>query len=365
MLPDTIRENQSTIRVLFRLFGLLVAMAGWAAPTLAQPEQQLVPSLQAATPEQPLEVAVGVAVDQITDINQKAENLGVVASLRLEWSDPMLAFDAPEHGRDFKVYTLSAFTSYVDENAILAPGFIIKNQQGRRWSQEASVTVFADGRALYYERFSATLQAPDFDFVQYPFDKQRFWVHVESLWPTEYIRFVPLDGFSQLGDRLGEEEWVFSATLPETSEVANDIGMTVSQFSFGFTGSRHLNYYILRLFVPLFVIILVSWVTFFLKDFGKRVDIAGGNMLIFVAFNFTISGDLPRLGYLTFMDAIVVSGFAITGLVVVMNVVFKRLEVIGRENLARRIDGYAIWSYPAVWGGLVVLLCWYFFKPIL
>jgi len=43
-----------------------------------------------------------------------------------------------------------------------------------------------------------------------------------------------------------------------------------------------------------------------------------------------------------------------------VNVVFKRMEVIGKESLARHIDNYTIWIYPVTLG-VLVLLCWYWF----
>jgi hypothetical protein len=335
-------------------------MAGGGATALAQPEQQLVSGAEAAAPEQPLEVAIGVRVDQITGVDQKAESFGVVANLRMEWADPMLAFDAREVGRNFKIYTVAAFTRFVDENAILAPGFVIGNQQGRRFSQLQDIVVFPDGRAVYLERFTTTLQAPDFDFVKYPLDSQQFFVHVDSVWPAAYVRFKPLPEYSGLGDQLGEEAWLFEDILATASEGLGITGKPSSRFTLGFVAYRHLDYYVLRIFIPLTIIILVSWVTFFLHDFGKRVDIGGGNLLVFVAFNFTISESLPRLGYLTFLDVILVVAFILTGLVVVVNVVFKRLEVKGREALARQIDKYTIWAYP-ISLGLAVFMCWYLY----
>ncbi len=352
------QPQRNTIRVLAVLYGLLCASAGCSTLAFAQTEQRFQAALQAVMPEQPYAVEIGVWVDQITHIDQKAENFGVVANLRLEWNDPKLAFDAKQGSQDARVYSRDAFARFIDENGLFGPGFVIHNQQGRRWVQEAEVVVFDNGQAVYYERFSVTLQAPDFDFVQYPFDTQKFFVHVDALYPTGFMKFVLLDGFSGLGDRLGEEEWIFNDNWTEITEGKGISGQPITRYSFGFLADRHLNYYVLRIFVPLIIIILVSWLTFFLQDFSKRVDIASANLLIFVAFNFTISNDLPRLGYLTFMDAILVAFFVFTGMVVVANVLFRRMEITGREDLARRIDNYTIWIYPFTLG-VLVLLCWY------
>jgi hypothetical protein len=71
--------------------------------------------------------------------------------------------------------------------------------------------------------------------------------------------------------------------------------------------------------------------------------------LLFIAFNFTIAGELPRLGYLTLLDVILISTFVITGLVIVFNVILKRLEAAGREALAQRVDRFTIWLYPVAY----------------
>ena len=85
---------------------------------------------------------------------------------------------------------------------------------------------------------------------------------------------------------------------------------------------------------------------FFLRDYDKRIDVTSGNLLLFIAFNFTISNDLPRLGYLTLLDTILISTFVITGLVILLTVYLKRLQILGKTEHAYRIDKLILWTYP-------------------
>ena len=105
---------------------------------------------------------------------------------------------------------------------------------------------------------------------------------------------------------------------------------------------RHLNYYMFRIFIPIFMIINVSWVIFFLKDYGRQLEVASGNLMVFVAFNFTISDDLPRLGYLTLLDRLIITSFACATSVVFISVCQRRLEVKGKQELAARIDNLVL-----------------------
>jgi hypothetical protein len=319
----------------------LVAAVNEPADSFDASETSLRPVIRQAIP-----VAIGVQMQQITSVDQISENFGVVASILMEWNDPNLAFSPDDCECNFKTFNDNSFADFASDNDISWPTFTIFNQQGNRWTQNRYVVVFPEGRAVYFERFTTTLQAPDFDFTSFPFDEQEFYIRIDSLFPEEFFVFEEMEDFSGLGDQLGEEEWVITDVGTEvTSEIASTRSQT-SRFSFRFEAERHLNFYIFRIFLPILIIIIVSWATFFLKDYGKRVDVVGGNLLLFIAFNFTISGELPRLGYLTFLDTILITTFVVTGLVLVFNVALKRMEIVGREQLAARIDKYTVWIYP-------------------
>ncbi len=298
----------------------------------------------------PLQVAVGIKINQVTFVDQKSENFGVVATIRMQWKDPAFAFDQDEYGRDYRLMTGASLAEFANAVPTVIPRFVVENQQGRRHEQEALAVVQSDGRIEYFERSSYNLQAPYFDFRQYPFDTQKFFLEIVSVNPIDLIEFFPLEEQSGLGDKLGEEEWLLENARLEISKIIGLSGLESSKVALGFSGHRHLDYYIYRIFVPLLVLIAVAWATFFLGEYRKRIEVAGANLLVFVAFNFAISGDLPRLGYATFLDFMLLWMFVITGSIIVFNVALRRLKVAGQESLAQSIDNHMIkWIYPLVY----------------
>ncbi len=303
-------------------------------------------------------VVISANLQQITGVDQQAENYGGVYVLEMRWHDPDQAFSPDECRCQFKTFFGSGFSSLVSDENFRWPEFTIFNQQDNRWIQSQGIVIKANGDMTYVERFTTTLQAPDFDFTAFPFDTQRFFLHVDSLFPENFFVFEGPVELSELGDQLGEEEWAVTGYGTEVSSQEGLSTVPSSRFSFGFEAHRHLNFYIMRIFLPTILLIVVSYFTFFLKDYSKRIDVNSANLLVFVAFNFTISDDLPRLGYLTFLDAMMAGVFAITAMVIVFNVFLRRLELTGKEDLAHKIDGYTLWAYPVAYliGGAILTI---------
>jgi len=290
-------------------------------------------------------VRIGVKLQQITEVDQKSENYGVVGTLVMHWTDPALAFD-PETAQDrFKLFSGDAFGAEMSRRGQLWPQYTVINQQGNRWVQNRVVVIQPSGETVYLERFSTTLQAPDFDFRDFPFDEQKFFIRIDLLTPEWMFVLREIEGYSEVGDKLGEEEWVVTdfATRFSRGEI---LQRPVSRFDFEFWAKRHVEYYFFRILLPLSVIIAVSWILFFLKDYAKRVDAAGANLLLFIAFNFAISNDLPRLGYLTFLDTMLISAFLVTAVVLILSVYLRRQDMKGRQTFVAKVDRYVIIFYP-------------------
>jgi hypothetical protein len=302
---------------------------------------------------QPIPVQIGIKLQQITSVDQKAENFGVVATLVMHWRDPGLAFD-PETVQDrYQLFEGDAFSAEMSRRGQTWPQYTLVNQQGNRWAQNRLVVIHPDGEAAYLERFSTTLQAPDFDFRAFPFDVQKFFIRIDLLAPEWMFSLAEIEGYSQVGEKLGEEEWVVTDFATSFSR-GTILQRPVARFNFELHAKRHVAYYFFRILLPLVVIIAVSWILFFLKDYAKRVDAAGANLLLFIAFNFAISSDLPRLGYLTFLDTLLISAFLVTAVVLILSVYLRRQDMKGRKTFVAKVDRYVILFYPVAYIGTMV-----------
>jgi hypothetical protein len=174
--------------------------------------------------------------------------------------------------------------------------------------------------------------------------------------PDRYY-FTSLDEFNRVNTDLGADEFIVNDFDVAVDTTTGATATTVSSFTFTFDAPRHLDYYILQVFVPILLITLVSWVTFFLKDYMMRIEIASANLLLFIAFGFSLADNYPRLGYLTFLDAVMAATFIITAAVIVYNVLMRRMEVTGHLERVERIDDIMDWIYPGLYiFGFIALL---------
>ena len=316
---------------------LIFMFAASAAPVKAQGFGGTANTMSVQVTE-PLRVAVTINIDQITNIDQVAENFTAVGTIRLGWFDPVFAFDVDAFGRDYRAISADEFVRAAEARATVAPAFVLQNQQGNRWVQESFVVIQSNGTIEYYERFTSTFQAPYFKFRKFPFDTQEFFVEIISANPVDVLIFDADHERSGLGPLLGEEEWMFGPPELSLSIATGITGLESAKVALRLEGRRHLQYYIFRIFLPILTMIIITWGTFFLDEYRKRIDLASANLLVFVAFNFTISSQIPRLGYMTFMDWIIISMFVVTASIIILNVFLQQLDRVGKRDISDQLD---------------------------
>ena len=264
----------------------------------------------------------------------------------MDWTDPELAFSPDSCDCSVKLYSdkeVDRFLTEVEWSLhVLQSTGSLPDQGGAGGRPSRSSINWAivdsepDGGGLarraarYAESFNTTFQA-DFDFRQYPFDTQTFPIYLDLVYPTSMYTMTVLPGYSEIDPAHGEDEFIISDLTTAASAVTPSAAdKPVSRMTFSFSAPRHLNYYLLQVFLPILLIILISWFTFFLRDYTRRIEAAAANILLFIAFSWSLAGNYPRLGYITFLDAIMGVTFAVERAGVLYNVYMKRMENQGK-----------------------------------
>jgi hypothetical protein len=158
-----------------------------------------------------------------------------------------------------------------------------------------------------------------------------------------------MENFNAIDPNHGEDEFMLTDFDTQISSVTSSRIMPTSRFTFHFSAPRHMDYYVFRVFIPILLIIIVSYITFFLKDYTRRIEIATGNLLLFIAFSFSLGENYPRMGYLTFIDAIMAITFIINTAVVALNVYYKWLEQNDQREKADRLEAPMNYIYPVAY----------------
>jgi hypothetical protein len=296
----------------------------------------------------PIEVKTAIQLEQLTGVDQKQASFGVIASLWMAWTDPSLAFSPESCQCNLK--TFNSIDEFVQAEGDKFPDFSFRNLRDDLSGQNQIVAVSPDGSATYFGRFGATLSAPELDLRKYPFDTQTLSIEIDSINSDDKYVFTDW-GKSNASDHLGNEEWDIIKFSTNASKIdVPQINAMNSCFLFNSLVQRHTDYYIFRIFIPILLIIILTWLTFFLhKDYMKRIEIVGANLLLFIAFNFTVAADLPKLGYLTFLDRIMISTFVMTAVIFAYNVYLRWLDMNEKKELAEKLDKLMIWIYPSTY----------------
>jgi hypothetical protein len=339
----------------FWVLALVVAPA-CAAPrnttTMAKPKVDLRQHPTGGTT--PVDVAVGLYVTNFVGIDETRESFEVGGYLTAKWLDPRLALPA-----DATSDVPATRTFRLDQ--LWTPSIESANSISHKTGQSL-LTADRNGLVTYVERFDANL-SNDFDLRKFPFDTQdlRFQFHPFISAPSE-IRFAPqplpstgispeqhteLAAWHIEGIRYGTEKVADDRDIPPTSGAEFQIRVV-----------RRSGFYVWKIFVPLLMLTMIPMVAFWIdvSQFDWVLKIPMTMLLSMVAFEFAIARDLPRVGYLTFLDVVFLASFAFCFLCIFEIAAVFLLQQHGKRPLAVRLHTKGKWAYPLAYFGLIFVL---------
>jgi len=246
----------------------------------------------------PVEVAVGVDVTNLSNLDEVHETFQLDGYLFGRWYDPRLARPGETSPRTYR------------RGEVWIPKFEMINGVEPRSVFDSSVIVHPDGTAQYVERFGIQLSSR-LDLRRFPFDTERLLIVIHPfIADADRVVFKLDPDRTWIGRRFATynslAQWDFIALTSVSSAVplSGSVAGTISEVRIEAGLVRKTGFYIWKLMLPLFLMVLLSWSVFWIEasDLNSQMQVAVVTLLTVIAFALALSSELPKVPYLTFID---------------------------------------------------------------
>jgi hypothetical protein len=343
--------------------GTVGVLAGLAQPALAQqaslnlqgatsalcPDPESLSLERPGTPSEPTQVSVGIFLLDLVTLDDVRQALTVDLYLLLQWTDARLADTA--RGSAVSVCGLSP-------DRVWMP--LVQMQNVRRFEKHYQDITVIDvrGTVTWAQRLDLDL-AVSLDLRDFPFDRQTLTAVVQPVFAgTGEVEFVVLNEMTGADDALGLTGWTLgTAESSIETRHAPRLGVDQAVFRIDLAISREAGFYVFKTFVPLMLIVFMSWAVFWIdpNQIGPQIALAATAMLTLIAYQFTFASMLPRISYLTIADRFTLGSSVLVFGALVEAVVTSTLARQGRLELAGRVDRWARALFPLALAAVIIV----------
>ncbi|XP_048050795.1 glycine receptor subunit alpha-2 [Megalobrama amblycephala] len=249
----------------------------------------------------PVNVTCNIFINSFGSVTETTMDYRVNIFLRQKWNDPRLAYS------EYPDSSLDLDPSMLD--SIWKPDLFFANEKGANFHDVTTdnklLRIFKDGTVLYSIRLTLILSCP-MDLKNFPMDVQTCTMQLESFGYTmNDLIFEWLDkGPVQVADGL---------TLPQfIIRDEKDLGYCTKHYNTGkftcievkFHLERQMGYYLIQMYIPSLLIVILSWVSFWINMDAAPARVALGitTVLTMTTQSSGSRASLPKVSYVKAID---------------------------------------------------------------
>ncbi|XP_028249170.1 glycine receptor subunit alpha-2 isoform X1 [Parambassis ranga] len=249
----------------------------------------------------PVNVTCNIFINSFGSIAETTMDYRVNIFLRQKWNDPRLAYSKyPDSSLDLDPSML---------DSIWKPDLFFANEKGANFHDVTTdnklLRIFKDGTVLYSIRLTLILSCP-MDLKNFPMDVQTCTMQLESFGYTmNDLIFEWLEnGAVQVSDGL---------TLPQfIMRDEKELGYCTKHYNTGkftcievkFHLERQMGYYLIQMYIPSLLIVILSWVSFWINMDAAPARVALGitTVLTMTTQSSGSRASLPKVSYVKAID---------------------------------------------------------------
>lgn len=294
------------------------------------------------------EVSVGVMLIDLQSINDSAQSFTADIYVVTTWQDPRLVAEGlPEPLAGCMIPLGDLWT----------PRLVVVNERDVRKAFETKVSVESDGTVEYAQRlqgeFTTRLNLRDF-----PFDHHDLTLDIVARgYSPEEVSFVPEFTQGTISELTITDWHVGEASAEVLGRYVEPRNRTVASVVFRTPVKRRLGFYTMKTFLPLTLIVFMSWAVFWIKPglLPPQIGVSTSAILTLIAFQFSLGYMLPRLSYLTRADRFLIGSTLLVFLAFGEALQTSYLANRDQESRALRIDRISRILFPSLFVLLLII----------
>ena len=286
----------------------------------------------------PTRVHLALYIIDVDEVNNVTQTFDANVLYELHWRDPRLAHEGPDE------ISRSIHDGW-------HPRIQFVNQQKIWKTLPEIVNILPDGEVIYRQRFWGTFSQP-LELRDFPLDRQTFAFQlIAAGYGPQEVDLVNDDSsrtgisthFSVVDWDILDWELTFKPFSPSLSEEQ------IAGANFSMQAQRRYGYYIGNVFIPLVLIVIMSWVVFWIdpKESGTQISVSMTTMLTLIAYRFAVGTNLPKVSLLNRLDYFILAATILVFASLIEVVVTSAYANSGALKRARMIDRWARILFPA------------------
>ena len=329
--------------------GVVLLLSCAAPAAAAQGDCDVPPELTLTRPDPegvPTEVTVGAYLVDLYAIDDADQTFSADFFFVMAWGDERLM--------DIDGRSLAGCE--VPIASVWAPRVIVLNERQVNKSFAETIHIGPDGLLEYQQRFQGEF-TNRMNLRDFPMDRQTLTFRLvlgraraEEIALVEDERTGGADEFSiadwtVLGGSASYEPF----RLPTADQY-------FPQVTYRTEVRRNRAYYAQKVFLPLILIVCMSWAVFWIdpKLVPPQIGISTSAVLTLIAFLFSLAYTLPRLSYLTRADRFVMGATVLVFFAFGEALLSTGLAGRGREETALRIDRVSRLVFPTIFAAIML-----------
>ncbi|KAL5012323.1 hypothetical protein ScPMuIL_010874 [Solemya velum] len=249
----------------------------------------------------PVYIDCELLIDSVDAISEVSMDFTLSVSIHLRWVDHRL-------GRQLRDIEYLEFDAHNMEN-LWVPDIFFPNEKKASFHnvmmENRMLRLYQTGIVSYSTRLSLILSCP-MNLRSYPFDKQVCSVKIESFGYTEHHLVLRWANDSEpvvIEERNLPQFEVQGHTIENYTE-SHRIRGNHSCLRADFHLARNIGHYIIQMYIPSFLIVMLSWVSFWLNvgSVPGRVSLGVLSVLTISTQSSSVNAALPQVSYTKAID---------------------------------------------------------------